>query len=108
MTLGPWRAMKSFKVSIYPSFAPKSTLLAKFCMILAIKTSPRRNSGGGEVDVKPCSLGEQIAGQKNLKKMKDPTALYLASGNFVVTEVDICWKKLAADDMRRSCANGES
>ena len=86
---------KSFKASMYGSFAPKRTLLARFWMTLAINKSPRRSSLEGGVLTSPSASGATIAGQKNLKNMNDPTAVYFASSNLGVTAADI-FKLLAA------------
>lgn len=48
-------------------------------MTLAINRSPRRNSLDGGVLTSPSVSGATMAGQKNLRKMNDPTAVYLAS-----------------------------
>ncbi len=70
---------KSFRPNIYGSFAPNRTLFAKFWMTFAIKRSPRRSSlDGGEL-TSPSASGATIAGQKNLRKINDPTAVYFAS-----------------------------
>jgi len=74
---------------MYDSLAPKSTLLARFCTILAISRRPRRISLEGVVVMRPSASGATIAGQKNRRKMNAPTAVNLASGKRVITEVEI-------------------
>jgi hypothetical protein len=74
---------------MYDSLAPKSTLLARFCTILAISSRPRRISLEGVVIMRPSASGATIAGQKNRRKMNAPTAVNLASGNRVMTEEEI-------------------
>jgi hypothetical protein len=80
---------KSFNGNIYGSFAPKRTLLARFWTTFAISRRPRRISFDGGVDINPSASGATIAGQKNRKKIKAPTAVNLASGNLLITQEDI-------------------
>jgi hypothetical protein len=80
---------KSLRGNIYGSFAPNKTLLAKFCTTLAMSKRPRRISFDGAELIKPSTSGATIAGQKNRRKMKAPTAVNLASENFFMTAVDI-------------------
>jgi hypothetical protein len=80
---------KSLSGNIYCSFAPNNTLLARFWITFAIRRRPRRISFDGAVETKPSTSGATIAGQKNLRKIKAPTAVYLASWNRGRTAVDI-------------------
>lgn len=72
---------------MYGSFVPKRTLFAKFCMILAMSKSPRRISFVGAVSTRPSASGATMAGQKNLRNTKAPTAVYFASGKRGRTEL---------------------
>jgi hypothetical protein len=84
---------------IYDSFVPKSTLLARFCMTLAISKRPRRISlEGGEL-IKPSASGATIAGQKKRRNMNAPTAVNLASGKRLITVEEICTVELAQPDI---------
>ena len=58
-------------------------------MTLAIRSSPRRISLAGAVDTRPSTSGATMAGQKNRRNMKAPTAVYLASGNRGTTAFEI-------------------
>lgn len=58
-------------------------------MILAISRRPRRISLEGVVVTRPSASGATIAGQKKRRKMNAPTAVNLASGNLVMTAVEI-------------------
>lgn len=80
---------KSLSGNIYGSFAPNKTLLAKFCTTFAISKRPRRISFEGGALIKPSTSGATMAGQKNRRKIKAPTAVNLASGNLFITAVDI-------------------
>ena len=58
-------------------------------MILAIKSNPRRISLDGGVLTNPSASGATMAGQKNRRKMKAPTAVYLASRKRGITAAEI-------------------
>ena len=55
-----------------------------------MSNSPRRISLEGGDEMSPSASGATIAGQKNLRNMKAPTAVNLASGNRFITAVEIC------------------
>jgi len=80
---------KSLRGNIYGSFAPKRTLLARFCTTFAMSRSPRRISFDGAELIRPSASGATIAGQKKRRNMKAPTAVNLASGNRFMTADDI-------------------
>jgi hypothetical protein len=80
---------------MYGSFAPKSTLLARFWTTFAISRRPRRISLEGAEDIKPSESGATIAGQKKRRNMNDPTAVNLASGKRFITAEEICKLRLA-------------
>jgi hypothetical protein len=80
---------KSFRGNIYGSLAPKSTLFARFWTTFAMRSKPRRISLEGAEAMSPSASGA-IAGQKNRRKMKAPTAVNLASGNRFMTAAEIC------------------
>lgn len=80
---------KSINGNMYGSLAPKRTLFARFWMTLAMSNSPRRISLEGGVATSPSTSGATIAGQKKRRKMKAPTAVYLASGNLSTTASEI-------------------
>lgn len=71
------------------SLAPNKTLLARFWMTFAMRSNPRRISLDGAVDTSPSTSGATIAGQKNRKNTKAPTAVYFASGNLGTTALEI-------------------
>ena len=77
---------------MYCSLAPNSTLLARFCTTFAMRSRPRRISLVGTDEMRPSESGATMAGQKNLRKMKAPTVVNLASGNRRVTAVAIVWQ----------------
>jgi hypothetical protein len=83
-------ARKSLSGNIYGSFAPKSTLLARFWTTFAISKRPRRISLEGAEVTKPSASGATIAGQKKRRNMNAPTAVNLASGKRFITVEEIC------------------
>ena len=74
---------------MYGSFAPNSTLLARFWTTFAIKRRPRRISFEGVDETKPSASGATIAGQKKRRNINAPTAVNLASGNRFMTAEEI-------------------
>src|ERR1700721_1818935 len=93
---------KSLSGNIYGSFAPKSTLLARFWTTFAISKRPRRISLEGAEDIKPSASGATIAGQKKRRNMKDPTAVNLASGKRFITAEEIYRIELAKTGIYRT------
>lgn len=54
-----------------------------------MRRRPRRISLDGGDAIKPSASGATMAGQKNRKNIKAPTAVNLASGNLLITQEDI-------------------
>lgn len=89
VTLYMFCVKKSFNGNMYGSLAPKRTLFARFWMIFAISSSPRRISLVGCLLTRPSTSGATMAGQKKRRKTKAPTAVYLESWNLAVTVLEI-------------------
>ena len=77
--------MNEFMSFINSSFQPNSTRLARFCNVLAIKVNALADFIGGWSRAKLNSFGPRMAGQKNRKKRKPATTVYLTSLDFCVS-----------------------